>query len=143
MKLKAAFLTISLLCQLLLSNDALANEKISPVSVDLGEKIALPSKIMGSTRTLYVRLPPGYGESKQRYPVIYLLDANIYYVKNIYYHTVALIDRMSNNGTIGDIPQSIIVGVANKDFSEWHQEAKRKEGHICVADQKSGRKIQP
>ncbi|MCJ8273029.1 MAG: alpha/beta hydrolase-fold protein, partial [Psychrosphaera sp.] len=126
MNLKTTFFTIILLCQFVLGKGALANEKITPVTLDLGEKITLPSKIMGNQRELYVRLPPGFSESKQHYPVIYLLDANLYYVKDLYFHSIALIDRMTKNGTVGTIPQSIIVAVANKDFSEWHQETTRK-----------------
>ncbi len=122
MKFKAAFITTLLLCQLLLSNNTSANEPISPVTLNLGEKVTLTSKVMGNQRELYVRLPPGYSESKQHYPVIYLLDANLTYVKNMYFHSIALIDRMEKNGSTGDIPQSIVIGLPNESFGQWHQE---------------------
>lgn len=40
----------------------------------LAHSYTLESKVLGQSRPLHVYLPPGYHESTQRYPVLYLLD---------------------------------------------------------------------
>ena len=45
--------------------------------VRVATSYTLPSKVLGQTRRINVYLPPGYGTSGQRYPVLYLLDGGI------------------------------------------------------------------
>lgn len=71
----------------------------------------LHSDILGEDRSVFIHRPPGYGESKTTYPVLYLLDA---YARNSSsgpdFQTVAKqVDTMSLEG----IPPLILVGVVN------------------------------
>ncbi|HEX5854701.1 MAG TPA: hypothetical protein VFZ57_03705, partial [Thermoanaerobaculia bacterium] len=38
----------------------------------LGERLQLPSKVMGEERTLLVSIPESYARTTRRYPVLYL-----------------------------------------------------------------------
>jgi len=97
---------------------AIENQEVAQVKIDLGEKIAFHSTSLGEQREFFVRLPKSYQESKRNYPVIYLLDANnetLTYMKNLYFHSVAQIERLMEHR---DIPESIIVGIPFKS-SQW------------------------
>ena len=64
----------------------------------------LPSKIVGTTYKLYIRLPKGYFTSGKRFPVVYLLDADYSFLlaRNISEH---LSDR-------DHLKELILVGIA-------------------------------
>lgn len=76
-------------------------------AIVLGQRFALPSKVMNETRTVFVRTPPGYAASRERFPVFYLTDAEAQFA-----HTVTTIDFLARNGRM---PQMIVVGVTNTD----------------------------
>jgi hypothetical protein len=73
----------------------------------LGERIQLPSKVMGEERTLYVSLPPSYARTTRLYPVLYLTDAETQFE-----HTSATAQFLARNGFM---PEVIVVGVRNTD----------------------------
>jgi predicted alpha/beta superfamily hydrolase len=80
-----------------------------PPTLELGAVARLRSEVLGEERRLNVFLPPGYAESKDRYPVIYLLDGSAH---EDYFHATSLIDFFA---TYGVMPPTIVVGIANVD----------------------------
>ena len=61
----------------------LSAPSLSPVAVPFGYRIAFPSKHLGETRDVFIRLPQGYdeveGPDAPRYPVLYVLDGGDYF----------------------------------------------------------------
>jgi uncharacterized protein len=72
-----------------------------------GERITLHSKILGEDRTVSISLPLSYAQGTQKYPVLYLTDAQF-----LFDQTRASAAFLARNGLI---PEIIIVGVANSD----------------------------
>ena len=72
-----------------------------------GERLPLPSKMMGEDRTLFVSVPDGYTRTTRRYPVLYLTDAEAQFE-----HTSATAAFLARNGFMPDV---IVVGVTNTD----------------------------
>jgi enterochelin esterase-like enzyme len=83
----------------------LTSKAQEPKIVELGTDYTLHSLILGEDRQVLVSFPKGYGEGKQRYPVVYLLDGEEHF------------DHGSIGAAIlakrGLIPGSIIVGLPN------------------------------
>lgn len=77
------------------------------VPLVLGDRIALPSKVMGEERTLFVSVPESYARTTRRYPVLYLTDGEAQFE-----HTRATAAFLSRNGFM---PEVIVVGVTNTD----------------------------
>jgi len=75
--------------------------------ITIGESITMPSKVMGEERTVLVSTPPGYEQTSERYPVLYMTDGNDHLT-----HTRGTVDFLARNGLL---PQLIIVGVTNTD----------------------------
>jgi predicted alpha/beta superfamily hydrolase len=73
----------------------------------LGERLQLPSKVMGEERTLFVSVPESYARTTRRYPVLYLTDAEAQFEQ-----TRATAAFLSRNGFM---PEVIVVGVTNTD----------------------------
>jgi len=76
-------------------------------TVAAGERLTLQSKVLGEERTVFVSLPASYARSTQKYPVLYLTDAQWQFDQ-----TRSTANFLSRNGLI---PEIIIVGVANTD----------------------------
>lgn len=72
-----------------------------------GERLPLPSKVLGEERALLVSLPDGYARSKARYPVLYLTDAESQFA-----HARATVNFLARAGAL---PEMIVVGVVNTD----------------------------
>jgi predicted alpha/beta superfamily hydrolase len=75
--------------------------------VACGERFTLHSKILGEERTVFISVPPSYRRGNQRYPVLYLTDAQWQFDQSR--SSAAFLAR---NGLI---PEIIIVGVVNTD----------------------------
>jgi predicted alpha/beta superfamily hydrolase len=75
--------------------------------VACGERFTLHSKILGEERTVFISVPVSYRRGTQRYPVLYLTDAQWQFDQSR--SSAAFLAR---NGLI---PEIIIVGVANSD----------------------------
>ena len=73
----------------------------------LGERLPLPSKVMGEERTLFVSVPDSYTRTTGAYPVLYLTDAETQFE-----HTTATAAFLARNGLM---PEIIVVGVKNTD----------------------------
>ncbi len=74
-----------------------------------GERVTLPSKVLGEERTLLVALPEGYARSARQYPVLYLTDGETQFA-----HTSATAAFLARNGFI---PETIVVGIVNTERS--------------------------
>ncbi len=86
----------------LVAVSALAGEPIT-----IGVTIEMPSKTMGEERTILISTPPGYEQSTERFPVLYMTDGDAHLT-----HTRGTVDFLARNGLM---PQLIIVGVTNTD----------------------------
>lgn len=74
-------------------------------AITLGERITLHSKVLDEERTLLIYTPNGYSESKDKYPVIYLLDGTANFL-----HTSGIVQFLTANRRM---PASIIVAINN------------------------------
>lgn len=80
--------------------------------ITIGEKRDLFSKILNEKRDVWIHLPKSYTDessSPAKYPVIYLLDAEI----NFEYYA-PMTDFISKN-PYAEIPECIVVGIKNTD----------------------------
>jgi predicted alpha/beta superfamily hydrolase len=71
----------------------------------LGAKHSLRSSILEEERGFHLYLPPGYAESSERYPVLYLLDGDAHF-----HHATGVVQFLAGNS---HIPPMIVVGVPN------------------------------
>ncbi|MBK8520436.1 MAG: alpha/beta hydrolase [Chitinophagaceae bacterium] len=92
----------------------------------IGEIKTINSKILAENRTLNIYLPDEYN-SKERYPVIYLLDGS---ANEDFLHIVGLVQFY--NMTF-KMPKTIIVGIANvdrkRDFTHQTKNAELKKNY--------------
>jgi uncharacterized protein len=72
-----------------------------------GERVTLPSKVLGEDRAVFVAVPDSYARTARRYPVLYLTDAETQFE-----HTTATAAFLARNGFM---PEVIVVGVQNTD----------------------------
>lgn len=75
----------------------------------IGKYRKLYSKILNEERTLLIRLPDGYEETQERYPVLILMDAD----NHEYFMYLASTAGVLAN--FGRMPHMIVVGIANTD----------------------------
>jgi predicted alpha/beta superfamily hydrolase len=80
-----------------------------PVQPVRTEKIV--SAKIGETREIWVSLPDGYAESGEKYPVLYMMDADFNF-------NSGLIGGVRYAAVMGLIPELIIVGIKNTDRSK-------------------------
>ncbi len=81
-----------------------------PTPIVIGQSFALPSATYGGTREINVWLPPGYEQSGQTYPVLYLLDGGVTWQD--FHHISGIAQLGTIVGTTRDV---IVVGVASVD----------------------------
>ena len=82
---------------------------VAETPIVIGRSYALPSAIMGQTREINVWLPPGYAESGQTYPVLYVLDGG---QDQDFHHISGIAQLGTIVGTTRDV---IVVGIASVD----------------------------
>jgi predicted alpha/beta superfamily hydrolase len=73
----------------------------------IGETVTIRSDILDEERTILVSTPPGYDQTRERYPVLYMTDGDTHLT-----HTRGTVDFLVQNGLM---PPVIIVGVTNTD----------------------------
>ncbi len=66
----------------------------------------IASQTLGEERTILVRVPPNYGRSQARYPVIYMLDAHSP-------QNAMMVGMVEQQAWGGQMPEMIIVGIQN------------------------------
>jgi predicted alpha/beta superfamily hydrolase len=79
---------------------------ISPVRIE-----RIVSARLGETREAWVSLPDRYDETRDRYPVLYMLDAEINFNSGV-------IGGLRQAAFLGEMPDFIVVGVVNTDRSK-------------------------
>lgn len=100
---------IALLTQLSLPQGAVAEEAHGLNQPAFHE---LPSKILGRSFKIHVRLPSGYQAGEDRYPVVYLLDGG---------HTFPMLAGYASYLDFGEeIPPVIIIGISY-GTDDWRQ----------------------
>jgi predicted alpha/beta superfamily hydrolase len=97
----------------------------------IGESDTIYSRALGEERTYWVHLPKSYDDSvRKRYPVIYLLDGDLFF------HAMVAVHRSYSGGRQPMMPECIIVGVLNTDrtrdltpsASAFRRDGKRYDG---------------
>jgi hypothetical protein len=84
------------------------NDNFQPVTISDSELRFLKSTLLGKEYRIQVALPTGYAESKETYPVLYVLDADMYF---------GTIAETTRNLAAGrkifsiEVPNMIVVGV--------------------------------
>lgn len=102
-----------------------AGTRCTAEQITVGERFTITSKILGEDRTISVSLPASYSHSSQRYPVLYLTDAQWQFDQTR--SSAALLAR---NGLI---PQMIVIGITNQD--------RTRDLYATRADFKSGDRV--
>lgn len=98
---------IILISTFLFAQDSAKVEVIEKIV--LGYTVNINSQILGEERPVIVYLPEGYHQSKNKYPVLYLLDGGAHF-----HHATGIIQFLSRNGRM---PQTIVVAIPNTDRS--------------------------
>ncbi len=83
---------------------------VTGVPITIGETLTVTSKILGEKRDVLVYLPPSYGKSQQRYPVIYTVDG-----ESTFLPTASAVQFITSASEIPQMPESIVVSVKNTD----------------------------
>ncbi|MFO7691713.1 MAG: alpha/beta hydrolase-fold protein [Vicinamibacterales bacterium] len=71
----------------------------------IGETLKLRSAILGEDRTLQISLPSGYQGSRERYPVVYVLDGEGQFAQAV--------GAIRFLGKVNKMAQAIVVGIPN------------------------------
>ncbi len=107
-----------------LCNSAWAQRLDSAVAIGQGSHIW--SKTLQEERHLLIHLPPGYWHSDERYPVLFLLDAEAQF-----HHATGIVNFLGTDN--GRIPEMIVVGVTNtnrtRDLTPATQDAEQRKDH--------------
>ena len=77
-------------------------------TVSIGNSARIWSATLGEERRLLIYLPPHYAVSDQRYPVVYLLDAEAQF-----HQATGILEFLGSYN--GRIPEMIVIGVTNTD----------------------------
>ena len=85
-----------------------AQQPAEPVVI--GEKFQIQSKILNETRSLIIAKPAGYGEGKEAYPVLYLLDGESQFL-----HAAGIVRFLADSERI---PQMLLVAIENRGNAE-------------------------
>ncbi len=73
----------------------------------IGEHYKIHSKILNEDRNLMIYLPPGYVQTKDKYPVIYLLDG-----PDHFHHVTGIVRFLAQEGVQ---PDMIVIAIGNTD----------------------------
>jgi predicted alpha/beta superfamily hydrolase len=115
-------LILFLVLMIFIPISSIAQDNIEDVVI--GKTIDLDSKVLGEERQIMVYLPPGYGQTTTKYPVLYLLDGRAHFQ-----HASSTVQFLSRNGRI---PQMIVVAIVNvdrtRDFTPTTMENRPKSG---------------
>ncbi len=99
--------SLSFLCLLLFSIGAYSQAP-SPQEVSVTHtRHIIKSAALGEDRSILVRVPPGYNQGADRYPVVYMLDGHAP-------HTSMMPGILDNQAWGGQIPEMILVSIQNK-----------------------------
>jgi uncharacterized protein len=71
------------------------------------ERLVIKSRVLGEERVIFVRTPPGYARSGERFPVLYMTDAETHIQQ-----ASATVAFLAGNARM---PEMIVVGINNTD----------------------------
>lgn len=74
--------------------------------IEIGESVTINSKILNEERKILVFLPEKYKDSSTRYPVLYVLDGNNYFLPSI--------GVMKYLAVYNQLPEMIVIGIPHK-----------------------------
>ena len=97
--------TFALLLLILSISGLCAQEKGSEISI--GTNYTINSKTLKQDREIQIYLPDSYESSKEKYPVLYILDGQWFFANG-----VAIQKSLR---TPGAIPEMIVVGIKNSN----------------------------
>ncbi len=101
--------TIALLLLLISCDRSVDKKADTDKKVIIENPIKFYSKVVSDTFSIFVSLPADYDPKKNtKYPVIYLLDANLYF------DIVAA--TLKKYSEVGMLPPAVLVGIGYKDF---------------------------
>ena len=92
-----------------LANLAFSQGKIESDNIVIGKIDSVQSGILGEQRKIWVHVPDGAANRKERYPVVYLLDGDGHFSS-----VVGLIQQLSTGGN-NNCPKMIVVAIPNTD----------------------------
>jgi predicted alpha/beta superfamily hydrolase len=75
--------------------------------------ITFRSEVLGEERMILVRVPEGYEESTQKYPVLYVLDGEYFFQQAV--SAVQFLSELGYDRSQHPIPEMIVVGIVNVD----------------------------
>ncbi len=107
--MKKVYSSLFLIIMLFIYLNTYAQKKEAIVT---GEKIEIYSKVLDENRKILISLPEGYDKSEEKYPVLYLLDGEFFFLQ-----ATSAVKYLSELGYIRNqpIPQLIVVGIVNVD----------------------------
>lgn len=82
-------------------------EQIEPIVI--GHSFVMDSAVLAEKRRIAVYLPADYAETKQRYPILYLLDGG---AKEDFHHITGIVQVSVANGLMDPV---IIIGIENTE----------------------------
>ncbi len=113
--------TLLFLAFCLLANLAFAQGKVENQNIVIGKIDSIQSKILGENRKVWVHVPDESANSKERYPVVYVLDGNGHFSS-----VVGMIQQLSTGGN-NNCPKMIVVAIPNtdrtRDLTPTHMDA--------------------
>ncbi len=77
--------------------------------IKIGFRESIHSTVLNETRNFIIKLPKGYSDTDESYPVIYRLDGDL----DLHIETVGVINRLANMEE--SMPDMIIVSIENTD----------------------------
>lgn len=101
--------TIFVLFLGLLANLAFSQGKVDRENIVIGKVDSVQSKILSENRKIWVHVPDGGVNSKERYPVVYVLDGDGHFSS-----VVGMIQQLSTGGN-NNCPKMIVVAIPNTD----------------------------
>lgn len=92
---------------ILLGWESVAEGKPFYKSVEVGINVKIKSQALQQVREIQIYLPEGYGDSDERYPVLYLLDGQRWFLQGV--------SLVKNFREYDYIPEMIVIGVDTDD----------------------------
>lgn len=119
MKLLFTFITYSFLI-----GTCLSQENSSQISVGINHTIK--SSILNEERRIQIYTPDSYSKTKQKYPVLYILDGQQYFLSGVSIQKALLEPRA--------IPEMIVLGITNNELSRynWFGDEKEKFSNFLI-----------
>ncbi|MDR0687844.1 MAG: alpha/beta hydrolase [Prevotellaceae bacterium] len=115
---------------------AVGAHAFAQAGICIGESDTIYSHVLGEERTYWVHLPNSYADSaRKRYPVIYLLDGDLFF------HAMVAVHRSYSGGRQPAMPECIIVGILNTDRTRDLTPSKsafRRDGKRYAEDREVG-----